>query len=187
MGTIKNFYIMLFNIKMDLNRYTGQWWNPIIVIPKMFVNPGMLFSVLYRFERYLIYESNPIFLVVGYILYPIYFLITYYFLSYHIGPSVKIGGGLYLHNREVVMTENVIIGKYFDCMGQTTIGRNLNSSKNRIEIGDYVFLGVGAKIIAKEELIIASHVKIGANAVVTKSLEKENGTYVGIPARLIGK
>lgn len=176
---------MLRLLKMDLNRYTGYWWNPIILLAKMFVHPGMLFSVFYRFERYLLYESNFLFRLLGYLLYPFYFFVTYYILSYHIEPQVKIGGGLFLHNREIVMTENVTIGKYFNCMGLTTIGRNLNEKHTEIVIGDDVTLGVGAKVIAKGKLAIASGVVIGANAVVTKSLEKENGVYVGIPARFL--
>lgn len=185
MNTFSNFIKMLHLIKMDFNRYTGLWWNPLYLIIKMFFNPGMIFSVIYRIERYFIYESNIFFKVVGYLLYPLYFLITYYWLSYSIPVSVKIGGGLFLHNREIVMTENIEIGKYFDCMGQVTIGRNFNSSKNKIVIGDNVFLGAGAKIIAKEILNIASGVNVGANAVVTNSLEKKNGVYVGIPAKFI--
>lgn len=187
MKSVKNFYRMLRLLKMDLNRYTGQWWNPIILVAKMFIHPGMQFSILYRFERYLLYESNVIFKFVGYIFYPFYFLVTYYFLSYHIEPKVKIGGGLFLHNKGIVMTENVRIGKYFNCMGQTTIGKNLNAPYVHVVIGDNVTLGAGAKIIAKGELVIASGVSIGANAVVTKSLEKENGVYVGIPARYLKK
>jgi serine acetyltransferase len=185
MNTIINFYRMLLLIKMDFNRYTGYWWNPIVLIAKMFKHPGMTFSVLYRVERYLLYESNIVFKLVGYLLYPIYFFITYYILSYHIEPQVKIGGGLYLHNRDIVMTENISIGKYFNCMGQTTIGLNQNAKNPKIKIGDDVTLGVGAKIIAKERLVISSGIVIGANAVVTRSLDKENGIYVGLPARFL--
>lgn len=187
MKTTKNFYKMVQLLKMDFNRYTGDWWNPIILLAKMFHNPGMQFSVWYRFERYLLYESNVVFKILGYILYPVYFFVTYFILSYHIEPQTKIDGGFYLHNREVVITENVVIGKYFNCFGQTTIGRNLNEEHTEISIGDNVTLGVGAKIVAKGRLTIASGVVIGANAVVTKSLEKENGVYIGIPARFLKK
>src|SRR5947199_6774981 len=131
----------------------------------------MQFSILYRFERYLLYESNFVFKLVSYFFYPLYFFVTYYILSYHIEPQTKIDGGFYLHNREVVMTENVIIGKYFNCFGQTTIGRNLNEKFTEIIIGDNVTLGVGAKIIAKGKLQISSGIVIGANAVVTRSLD----------------
>lgn len=178
---------MLHLLKMDVNRYTGYWWNPFVVLTKMYVHPGILFSIIYRFERYLLYESNVIFKLLGYFFYPLYFFITYYVLSYNIKPQVKIGGGLLLHNKDIVMTENVEIGKYFNCMGQTTIGRNFNSEHIDIKIGDDVTLGVGAKIIAKGKLVIASGIVIGANAVVTKSLVKKYGVYVGLPARFLKK
>lgn len=187
MNSVKNFYTMLWLIKTDFNRYTDSWWNPFVVVGKMFVNPGMTFSVLYRFERYLLYESNDVFKLFGYIFYPVYFFITYFILSYHIEPKVKIGSGLFLHNREIVMTENVTIGNNFSCMGQTTIGRNFNEKQTEIIIGDNVLLGVGAKVIAKGKLSIAPGVVVGANAVVTKSLEEENGVYIGIPARILSK
>jgi serine acetyltransferase len=162
-------------------------WNPVIVLAKMLVHPGMTFSILYRFERYLLYESNILFKIMGFLCYPLYFFITYYILSYHIEPVVVIDGGLFLHNRDIVMTEQVTIGKYFNCMGQTTIGRNIHSNNVHIFIGDNVTLGVGAKIIASGKLEVASGVEIGANAVVTKALERENGVYVGIPARFLKK
>src|SRR5579884_3455269 len=171
MKSLKNFYIMLRFLKMDLNRYTGQWWNPIVLIAKAFVNPGMTFSIWYRFERYLLYESNIVFKLIGYLFYPLYFFVTYYVLSYHIEPQVKIGGGLLLHNRDIIMTENVEIGKYFTCMGQVTIGKDFDVPEEAISvhIKDHVMVGVGAKIIASGELIIEDRVIIGANAVVIKN------------------
>ena len=173
---------MLRLLKMDINRYTGNWWNPFVVIFLMFFrHPGILFSCMYRLERYLLYESNVFFKIIGYIFYPIYFLITYYILSYHILPETIIDGGLLLHNRDIVMTEKVQIGKYFTCMGQTTIGKNFDTHPEKIVIGNYVRLGVGAKIIASGTLTISPHTTIGANAVVTKSIIQP-GVYVGIPA-----
>jgi serine acetyltransferase len=170
---------------MDFNRYTGQWWNPVILIWKMFTNPGMIFSVFYRFERYFLYESNLLFKLIGVIFYPVYFIITYYILSYHIEPKVKIGGGFMLHNRDIIMTENVTIGKNFTCMGHVTIGRNFNSEKVSIKIKDNVLLGTGTKIIASGDFLIEEGIVIGANGVVTKSLTKKMGVYAGVPVKLI--
>ena len=47
--------------------------------------------------------------------------------------------------------------------------------------GDNVDIGVGAKIIGG--VTIADNIKIGANAVVTKSFYEEGITLVGVPAR----
>ena len=176
---------MLRLIKMDLSRYTGDLWNPFAFFSTMFIHPGMFMSIIYRFERYLIYESNALFKVVGFFFYPLYYFISYYCLSYKINPKVKIGGGLFLHNREIIMTENISIGKYFTCMGQTTIGKHIEKELGSLTIGDNVTLGVGAKIVAKGKMFIADNITIGANGVVTKSLEKKYGVYVGIPVKLI--
>jgi serine O-acetyltransferase len=130
------------------------------------------------------YESNMIFKILGYILYPLYFFVTYYFLSYNIDPKVEIKGGLYVHNRDIVITDLCKIGKNFSIMGQTTIGLGLKSFGN-IVIGDNVMVGVGAKIIASRDINIADDVIIGANAVVVKSLLVKNSVYGGIPAVFI--
>ncbi|MCU4158051.1 hypothetical protein J1N10_18900 [Carboxylicivirga sp. A043] len=53
------------------------------------------------------------------------------------------------------------------------------------KIGDNVYIGPGAKIFGG--VTIANGVKIGANAVVNKSIIEENVTVVGIPAQVIKK
>ena len=144
----------------------------------------MLFSILYRFERFFLYESNWLGKVIGRCLYPLYYVITYYILSYHIEPLVKIGPGLFLHNRNIVITDTVEIGENFSIMGQTTIGTDFFSS-GRLTIGNGVWLGAGAKIIISTDMSIADDVVIGANAVVVKSILEKNSIYGGIPARFI--
>jgi serine O-acetyltransferase len=145
----------------------------------------MLFSILYRVENYLIYKSNFIvFKFLGWLLYPLYFIVTYFICSYHIEPDAEIAGGFYMHNRDIVITNNVRIGKNFSIMGQTTIGTGFNFSGN-IYIGDNVFMGAGAKIIASRELHVADGVDIGANAVVVKDIKEKNSVYGGVPAKFI--
>jgi serine O-acetyltransferase len=50
------------------------------------------------------------------------------------------------------------------------------------EIGDWVYIGVGAKIIGK--IHVGNHVAIGANSVVLKDVP-DYATVAGIPARII--
>ena len=50
-------------------------------------------------------------------------------------------------------------------------------------IGDNVDMGVGAKIIGP--VTLADNLKIGANAVVTKSCETPSAVLVGVPAKAI--
>lgn len=184
MKTYNNFLNIFRNLSDDFSMYFGQ--ESIFKYPLIFFhNPGMFFSILYRFERFLLYESSVIFKVVGFVLYPFYFFITYFVLDYHIEPIVEIDGGLYLHNRNIVITDNTKIGRNFSCMGQVTIGTNFTTNGAvRIEIGDKVSIGTGAKIIASGSLRIDGNIIIGANAVVTKSLGVK-GTYIGVPAKRI--
>ncbi len=120
----------------------------------------------------------------GYLLYPAYFCFTYYILDYHIEPQVTINGGLFLHNRSIVITDNTVIGKNSSIMGQVTIGTGFKTNNFNIVIGDNFQIGAGAKIIAKGKLTITNNVTIGANAVVTKDILRP-GVYVGIPAQRV--
>ena len=178
----------VFNdLKADFRRYfpPGKV-NILLLIPVMFHNPGMIFSVCYRVEKYLLLHRFIVLRGVGWLLYPAYFFISYYLLSYHIEPWVSISGGLYLHNRDIVITDNTIIGKNFSCMGQVTIGTDFFNS-GVITIGDNVWVGSGAKIIAKKDINISNAVLIGANSVIIKSIFQPNTSWGGNPARLLKK
>lgn len=55
-----------------------------------------------------------------------------------------------------------------------------------IIIGDDVWLGDGVKVISGSRPIkIAKGVIVGAGSIVTKSLDIENGIYVGVPAKFL--
>lgn len=124
--------------------------------------------------------------MLGILWYPFHFIITYYLFDYHIEPSVSFGPGLFLHNRDIVITDNTVIGINASIMGQVTIGTDFLSDATAIRIGDNVRIGSGAKIIAKRKLNIANNVTIGANAVVARSILK-SGVYVGVPAKRLDK
>lgn len=84
------------------------------------------------------------------------------------------------HYGAITINGHAKIGKNCQLHGENCIGnKGVNSDKAPI-IGDNVDIGVGAKIIG--DVIIADDIKIGANAVVTKSFNKKGVTLVGIPA-----
>lgn len=56
-------------------------------------------------------------------------------------------------------------------------------AKMPVTIGNNVWIGAGACVLGGVR--ISDNVVIGANAVVTRSIE-EVGVYAGVPARLIG-
>jgi serine O-acetyltransferase len=92
--------------------------------------------------------------------------------------SCQIGGGLLIpHPNGIVIHPGSTIGANCIIFQQVTIA-------GIVELGYHVDIGAGAKIIGP--LTIQNHVRIGANAVVTKDVE-EGDTVVGIPAKSIRK
>ena len=90
-------------------------------------------------------------------------------LGIEIGPNC-FGKGLSIwHAAGIVVNPAVRAGENCVLRGSNCIGNNGTKDKNPV-LGDNVELGYGA-------------VKIGANAVVTHSVEEEGGTYAGVPAK----
>jgi serine O-acetyltransferase len=97
-----------------------------------------------------------------------------------IGRGAEFGPGFVLiHSYGVVVNSSVCGGKNIKIEHLVTIGAERDESP---VLGDDLFVGAGAKIIGG--VTIGSRVKIGANAVVTKSLP-DDVTAVGIPARIV--
>lgn len=93
------------------------------------------------------------------------------------------GKGLHIwHWGSVIISGDARIGENCTFHGQACIG-NDGISENAPMIGNNVDIGVGARIIGG--ITIADHVRIGANAVVTKSCLTEGATLVGVPARIL--
>lgn len=117
------------------------------------------------------------------------FLYLYYFrrknmLGNKLGfkiPKNCIGPGLTIyHHGEIIVNETAQVGANCKMHGSNCIGNNGKEDMSPI-IGDNLDLGIGAKIIGDVKL--GNSIKIGANAVVTKSFQEDNITLVGIPAR----
>ena len=169
----------------DWNKYIGlqKTKNPLIWLAVFFHNPAMLFSLLYRLINPLIESEIKFIQYLGFVLYVPYFFITYYFLDIHISPWVKIGKGLYIHNKGVIIADSVVAGDNLTLIGPLTIGveRHLGKADAAV-IGDNVIIYSGARIIGKA--VIGNNVVIGANAVVLKDIPS-NSVVGGVPARII--
>lgn len=99
-----------------------------------------------------------------------------------IGAGCQFGNGLILmHPNGVVINSKVRGGINVVIESGVVIGDEKGMAPS---LGDNIFIGAGAKIIG--DVTIGNNVKIGANAVVVKSLP-DNVTAVGIPARIIDK
>jgi len=103
-------------------------------------------------------------------------------LGIEIGPNC-FGKGLSIwHGGSIVVNPDVRAGEFCVLRGANCIGNNGALDKNPV-LGDNVELGYGAVIIG--DITVADRTKIGANAVVNRSIEEPDGTYVGIPAKRV--
>ena len=109
-----------------------------------------------------------------------------------IHPGAKIGKNLFIdHGMGIVIGETSEIGNNVTIYHMATLGGiapSINSNdqrqvKRHPTLGDCVVVGSGAQILGP--VIIGTHAKIGANAVVTKDVP-ENAVMVGIPAKNVG-
>jgi serine O-acetyltransferase len=105
-----------------------------------------------------------------------------------IAPDAVIGAGLRLfHTSGVVIGPGVHLGD--DCTIQSDVvvggtGGPVRGGNGAPTIGRGVHLGSGAKVIG--EVSIADEVSVGANAVVTHSIDVPRAVVVGVPARIVG-
>lgn len=179
---------MLKTIKLissDWKRYLRlhKKMNPLIFLIVLFRNPGMHFSVFYRLESFLL-SSKSIFLrIIGAILYPFYFIETYYILNIDISPRVKIGKGLYIHNQGIVVADKTKAGNNLSLIGPLTLGVKALGENSKVPVlGDNVTVYAGARIVG--DVIIGDNVKIAANAAVVKNVPS-NCIVGGVPAKII--
>lgn len=95
-----------------------------------------------------------------------------------------VGKGIRIwHYGSIIINGHAKIGENCQLHGENCIGnKGINDNAAPI-LGNNVDVGVGAKIIGN--IYIADDVKIGANAVVTKSCDIKGAVLCGVPARII--
>jgi serine O-acetyltransferase len=99
-----------------------------------------------------------------------------------IGRGAQFGPGFVLiHSTGVVINGQVRGGAHVYLEHQVTIGAERGQSP---QLGDYVFIGAGAKIVGL--VSIGQNCRIGANAVVVCDIPS-GSTAVGVPARVVQK
>lgn len=178
---------MFKNIKCDLRKYlkTGKNINFIEKIYLFLFNWAIWVVVSYRFGRWVreqvkIPVVRELLKIISRIIHELLCLLT----GIIIPLEAKIGPGLYLgHVGSIVLNSNVIIGSNCTIGIGVVIGQGgRGEKKGSPQIGNSVYIGVGAKIIGR--IKIGNNVAIGANAVVTKDVP-DKATVAGIPARVI--
>ena len=108
------------------------------------------------------------------------------FTGIEIHPGATIGQGLFIdHGMGVVIGETAEIGEDVTLYhGVTLGGTRLEKGKRHPTLGDRVVVGAGAKILGA--ITIGSDTRIGANAVVVKSVP-DNSVVVGVPGQIIAR
>jgi serine O-acetyltransferase len=101
-----------------------------------------------------------------------------------IHPGATIGSGLFIdHGMGVVIGETAEVGADVTLYhGVTLGGTSTSKGKRHPTIGDRVTIGAGAKVLGN--ITIGSDSRIGANAVVVKSVP-ENSVVVGVPGQIV--
>lgn len=104
----------------------------------------------------------------------------------HLGfmiPIYTLGEGVIIHHRgNVIINPRSRLGKGCELHGDNCIGNNGLVDKAPV-IGDYVNIGIGAKIIG--DIFIADNTVIGANSVVNKSNLISGAVIAGVPVKRI--
>jgi serine O-acetyltransferase len=103
-----------------------------------------------------------------------------------IHPGASIGQGFFIdHGMGVVIGETAEIGRDVTLYhGVTLGGTSLNKGKRHPTIGDRVVVGAGAKVLGA--ITIGEDTRIGANAVVVKSVPA-NTVVVGVPGQNVAR
>jgi serine O-acetyltransferase len=101
-----------------------------------------------------------------------------------IHPGATIGSGLFIdHGMGVVIGETAEVGNDVTLYhGVTLGGTSLNKGKRHPTLGDRVTVGAGAKVLGN--IFIGADSRVGANAVVVKSVP-ENSVVVGVPGQIV--
>jgi serine O-acetyltransferase len=179
-------------LEQDLNRYfypTDESPEPgLLGKAKIFLTTqGCWATTVYRLRRYALVECRiPVVRgalgITGRVLNKAVEVAT----GICIPSDTDIGPGLYIgHFGGIFLNGGVVIGKYCNISQCNTLGLAGRGEKSGVpEVGDFVYIGPGAKIIGRVK--VGSHAAIGANAVVTRDVP-EHGVAVGVPAKVISK
>ena len=169
---------MFFNLRADLRRY-GSF------TPYLIFDQGIWAIIVFRFGSWVNALRIPVLRlllkIIAFFLFKMIEIIT----GISIPASVKIGKGFYIgHFGGIIVHSDVQIGEGFSLGSGVVIGTRGLGSHGVPQIGNNVYIGVGAKVLGN--IKIGNNVKIGANAVVTDNVP-DNATVIGIPARILMK
>lgn len=115
----------------------------------------------------------------------VYLILNFVWINAVVGaelPStVKAGGGFRLAHwgRGVILHPDTVLGRNCYIYHQVTIGQGNGGAPT---LGDYVYVGAGAKILG--DITVGTRARIGSGAVVIHDVP-EYATVVGVPAKIV--
>lgn len=177
MGIIDDYQHCRESYQGDLHRYYGggHFWRAY------FSHPG--FKYTYHLRLYQFASKFRILVPLTLIL-----VLRLRRLEHKYGIQIprqtKIGKGFYIgHYGTIIVNGAAVIGENVNISHGVTLGiSNRGDNKGVPTIGNYVYIGPGAKIIGKVK--VGDYSAIGANAVVTKDIPN-HACAAGVPARVI--
>lgn len=155
--------------------------------PKIYLlfEQGLWAVAVYRFGKWVRTVRIP---VVSTILKAAAFLafkLTEVLTGISLPASASIGPGLYLgHFGPTIVHSSAVIGEGCSLGPGVVIGTRGLGSGGAPQLGNDVYVGVGAKILGP--VVIGDGARIGANAVVLSSVP-DGATAVGVPARILDR
>ena len=176
-------------LKYDLYRYfyPDNTVSKISLLRKVkiiILNQGIWAIVVYRFARWVNYECRSALL--RKILMPIEVLLGLLIeilTGIKIWTNADIGPGLYIGHFGGIFVRAAKLGKFCNISQGVTFGlAGRGDNRGVPEVGDFVYVAPGAKVVGNIKL--GDHVAIGANAVVTKDVP-DNAVAAGVPAKVI--
>ncbi len=110
--------------------------------------------------------------------------VTRFWTNIEIHPGAQLGPRLFIdHGAGVVIGETAEVGADVTLYhGVTLGGTSLSHGKRHPTVGDRVTVGAGAKVLGN--LVVGADSRIGANAVLVRSVE-EHSVVVGVPGQVI--
>ena len=169
---------MFSNLSADFRRY-GKFTTYLIF------EQGIWAIMVFRFGSWVNAFKVPVLRLFPNILAFFLFKIVEISTGISIPASAKIGKGFYIgHFGGIIVHSDAQIGGNCSIGPGVVIGTRGLGNKGVPQIGNNVYIGVGAKVLGN--IRIGNNVKIGANAVVVKDVPN-NTTVLGIPARVIEK
>lgn len=145
----------------------------------VWVKPGMVGVVCYRFSSYLIHTRFRIFC-------RIFLLIEHVYSRNEISPYAEIGAGLVLGDSGAVgIIEEVVVGNNCTFLGFNTLTMNqvsgVDFTVDKIIVGNHCVFGSRAKIMRPVNVEDGAQVK--DNSVLMFSVKKKGSMVSGVPAK----